>query len=476
MIIAKHFPILQVLLPLFGALFSALTFRPRMGHIIAATSVFCSLVMAIYYFDIASAGVSYAIGDHKAPIGIEYRLDVLNQPAIIYVNSLLLFVLTFCHGLFKDAVVNYLRPKYSHLIYTILLFAHAGYVGMLSTNDLFNLYVFIEISSLSAYALMAQGADNEAPAAAFDYLILGTIGATLILISVGLLFARTGSLNISDIKELLQKSYGSKTVIIACCFFVVGAMLKMAFFPMHFWMIRNYRAAPAVILIYLAGISAVMGCYIIIRFLHFALVYEVIAGALYEVIRPLALVAIVICSFLALRSVDLRKIIAYSAAAGGGYAMLLMVTGSAGGFDGAGGSEAGGEILKQFLLADGVNKIGLFLVIAYISSGYFLPITALIMLVIFSAGLPISALFMLKIKMLQLFLSKNLWVDFAVVITASVMSLFYHYNFALIAMKEIQQKMQEHKANEEQQAMSNFAPVFAIIALQVLVFCVVIYG
>lgn len=473
MIIAKHFPILQVLLPLFGALFSALTFRPRISHVIAVISVLSSLLMAIYYFDIANVGVFYAIGDHKAPIGIEYRLDNLNQPAIIYVNSVLLFVLTFCHKLFNDNVVNYLTPKYRHLIYAILLFAHTGYIGMLSTNDLFNLYVFIEISSLSAYALMAQGADKEAPAAAFDYLILGTIGATLILISVGLLFAHTGSLNISDIKQLLQKSYGSKTVIVACCFFVVGATLKMAFFPMHFWMIRSYRAAPAVILIYLAGISAVMGCYIIVRFLHFALVYDLIAGALHAMLRPTALVAIVSCSFFALRSVDLRKIIAYSAAAGGGYALLLMFVGNGGVIDSSG--EAGSEILKQFLLADSINKIGLFLIIACISSGYFLPVAALIMLVIFSAGLPLSALFLLKIKMLQLFLSKNSWVDFTVIIMASVMSLFYHYNFALLAMKEMRQKMESDKVDEERRAISNFAAVFAMIILQILALCVVVY-
>ena len=161
------------------------------------------------------------------------------------------------------------------MFYSLLLFAHAGYLGVLSTNDLFNFYVFIEISSLATYVLISKGKEPKALIGAFDYLMLGTIGATLILISIGFFFAITGSLNIADISNILQINYGSNVagstklhlLIIAIVFFLTGAILKMAFFPLHFWMMRAYSATAPFVLTYVAAISSLLGIYMIMRFL-----------------------------------------------------------------------------------------------------------------------------------------------------------------------------------------------------------------
>ena len=153
MILIKHFPALQVLLPFFGALFSILTFRyVLVTRIIAVISIALSLFLSIYGLSVINKdSVSYDFGNWHAPIGIEYKLDYLNQPIITYINGVLLFFLIFCNKLLATTVLKFIDKKRQSLFYALLLFAHSGYLGILSTNDLFNLYVFIEISSLSAF-------------------------------------------------------------------------------------------------------------------------------------------------------------------------------------------------------------------------------------------------------------------------------------------------------------------------------------
>ncbi|MDR0296715.1 MAG: cation:proton antiporter [Rickettsia sp.] len=426
MILIKHFPALQVLLPFFGALFSILTFRYVLAtRIIAVISIALSLFLSIYGLSAISKGaVSYDFGNWHVPIGIEYKLDYLNQPIIIYINGVLLFFLIFCNKLLVTTVLKFIDNKRQSLFYVVLLFAHSGYLGIVSTNDLFNLYVFIEISSLSAYTLMAQGNNPKAVVGAFDYLMLGTIGATLILIAIGFLLSTTGSLNILDVSRLLQTHYDSKIVKLAISFFLIGAILKTAFFPMHFWMIRSYSSVAPVILTYLASISSIIGIYIILRFIHFTVDYNIIIKDLASFIKPIALATIILCTYFACRSQEkVRNIVIYSSAIQIGYIFLLLVI------------PRGELILLPFLLADSFNKIALFLIIAYFDT-HSIPSTSMLwrILVAFnlicSCGLPISSMFFIKLTIFELLVVENMWIELVIVVISSAMSLLYHYKIA----------------------------------------------
>ncbi|WP_425363640.1 proton-conducting transporter membrane subunit [Candidatus Tisiphia endosymbiont of Hybos culiciformis] len=443
MTLIKHFPALQVLLPFFGALFSILTFRYVLAtRIIAVISIALSLFLSIYGLSAISKGaVSYDFGNWHAPIGIEYKLDYLNQPIIIYINGVLLFFLIFCNKLLTTTVLKFIDNKRQSLFYAILLFAHSGYLGIVSTNDLFNLYVFIEISSLSAYALMAQGNNPKAVVGAFDYLMLGTVGATLILIAIGFLLSTTGSLNMSDVSMLLQTNYDRKIVKLAISFFLIGAILKTAFFPMHFWMIRAYSSVAPVILTYLASISSIMGLYIILRFIHFTIDYSIIINDLASFIKPIALATIILCTYFACRSQEkVRNIVIYSSAVQIGYIFLLLVV-------------PGGElILFPFLLADSLSKIALFLIIAYFERALMSPLldrdidsrlrgndivsssmlwrVLVVFSIICSCGLPISSMFFIKLSIFELLVVENMWLEFVIIVISSAMSLLYHYKIA----------------------------------------------
>lgn len=424
MMLANHFPILQILFPFLGALFATISFRfVLLARIISSVCSLISLLISIYgYIIVKNTEVSYVMGGWTSWVGIEYYLTSLNQVIIIYLNLVLLFFLTFCYNITNQTILKCISNNRKSLFYGVLLFAHSGYLGMVSTNDFFNLYVFIEISALSSYVLIAGGNNPKALIGALDYLIMGSIGATFILIAIGFLLSIVGSLNMLDIATLLQKYSNSRIVILAIGFFLIGIILKTAFFPMHFWMMRAYSNTASIILVYLAGISTIVCMYIIYKFTYVVINYETIRIAATYFIRPIALATLIIAPYFAYKLDNFKKIIVYSCFTQIGYVFLLYVT------------EGGVTILPNLLFADSINKIALFLITAYNEAYQKKPHQFLIIIaIIFSSGLPISLLFFIKLNILELFLKQNLLLDFIIILLSSVGSLFYHYKMVLLS-------------------------------------------
>lgn len=426
--ILTHFPPLQILIPFIGALLTTLSFNRRAAQIIAISSAILSLILSIYVYISLKLPVFYAFGNWPAPIGIEYRIDNLNQPVIIFFNSILLFFLINGYQLINLTITRHIETNKQHIFYSLLLFAHVGFLGVVSTNDLFNIYVFIEISSLATYVLISKGSSSRALIGAFDYLLIGTIGATLILIGIGFLFALTGSLNITDIANILAKLDSNRLIITAIAFFITGAILKMAFFPMHFWLLRAYLATAPFMLTYFGGISSIFGIYIILRFVYFVSPNEYIWQVLFSYLKPFALITIICCSYLALRALDFKKVIIYSSAAQIGYIFLLLTINDA------------KVILFQLLVLDAINKIALFTIVAHLQNankdltfanfphieGNLLFKILIFLSLIFSSGLPITSMFLVKINMLSILIDKNLLLEFILVTFASGLGLLYH--------------------------------------------------
>lgn len=427
--ILQHLPALQVLIPFISALLVVVMPTRFVCWLLTATTAIICLALSVWGMSMMGTGMNYEFGNWPAPIGIEYRLDYLNQPIIIFVNFVLVFFLTFGRGLVNATIMKYIDSRKQRYFYSVLLFAHTGYLGVLSTNDLFNLYVFIEISSLATYVLMSKGKNPFSIVGAFDYLILGTIGATMILISIGFFLALTGSLNITDVAILLQNHFGERIVITAIVFFLTGSVLKMAFFPMHFWMVRAYASSAPFILTYLASISSLLGIYMVTRFVFFTIEGAEVQQAISSVIRPLALATIVICTFLALKSDDFKNVVIYSTASQVGYIFLLMTIWTA------------KDVMFLLIILDGLNKIALFTIIAYIESktdtmkfadfkhiAHSRLFKGLICLsLLFSASLPLSSMFLVKIQLYEVLIYHRLYLEFAVVLVGSVLALLYHF-------------------------------------------------
>ncbi|MEM8921777.1 MAG: proton-conducting transporter membrane subunit, partial [Pseudomonadota bacterium] len=205
---------------------------------------------------------------------------------------------------------------------------------MTITGDAFNLFVFLEISSISTYVLVALGAsrDRRALPSAFNYLIMGTIGATFFVIGVGFLYAATGTLNMADIAARIAVMEENRAVHAGFAFIVVGLGLKAAMYPLHQWLPGAYAYAPSFVTVFLSATATKAAFYALVRFLFSVFNPQTFPFAetlLVWVLAPLAGIAIVACSFQAAFQTDVRRILAYSSVAQVGYMLLGVATGTA---------------------------------------------------------------------------------------------------------------------------------------------------
>ena len=195
---------------------------------------------------------------------------------------------------------------------------------MTITGDAFNLFVFLEISSLSSYVLIAMGKDRRALTASYQYLVLGTIGATFIVIGIGLLYAETGTLNMADLAKRLADQPLSRTIGAAFGFLVVGISLKLALFPLHLWLPNAYTYAPSVVSAFLAATATKVALYVLLRFLFTIFNVKLSFGVmpLDTILLVLAVIAMFAASAVAIFQTNLKRMLAYSSVAQIGYMVL----------------------------------------------------------------------------------------------------------------------------------------------------------
>jgi multicomponent Na+:H+ antiporter subunit D len=253
----------------------------------------------------------YYLGGWPPPVGIEYVLDHFSA-----MMAVLITLFGFIGGIYSRRSILQEVPDKVIPLYPLMLLLLAGLSGIVLTGDLFNLYVFLEIASLSAYALMAVG-DKRAPMAVFRYVVMGTIGASFYLLGVGFLYFSTGSLNMADISQILPGLYDSRAIAAGAILIVVGLALKMAIFPLHFWLPDVYTYAPSGVTALIAPIMTKVAAYALIRMILSVFTPVYLADWL-----PVTLIlgwagaaGIIVASVMAVAQKDLRRMLAYSSVA-----------------------------------------------------------------------------------------------------------------------------------------------------------------
>lgn len=290
------------------------------AYFIALMAIGASLICSIILLSsvLTQGTIHYHLGGWLPPWGIEYVIDPLNgfMGAVVCILSFLVTISS------KESVEKEL-PEKKVRFYAIYLLLFTGLMGIVVTGDVFNLYVFLEIASLTAYALIALGEDG-APLASFNYIIMGTIGACFYLLGVGYLYIVTGSLNMADLAKLLPPLYHSKVVLIALAFFVIGTAIKMGLFPLHVWLPDAYTYAPSAVSSFIAPLMTKVMAYILIRvmFTVFQPSYSLKVVPLGVILSWVAAVAILVGSILALAQRDLKRMLAYSSVSQIGYIVL----------------------------------------------------------------------------------------------------------------------------------------------------------
>ena len=319
-----HLPILQVMLPLAVAPLLTVLRWPQFAWAMTVLTGIAAFAgaMTLLSMTLTTGVISYHLGAWPPPWGIELRIDVLNAFVLVLVSGI--SAVTFIYA--RRSVAREIAPDAQPLFYTMLLLCFAGMLGITITGDAFNLFVFLEIASLSAYVLVAMGAnqDKRALTAAYTYLIMGTIGASFYVIGLGLLYMITGTLNMADIAARIAGMTDSRTLHMAFAFVIIGFALKFALFPMHLWLPNAYTYAPSTVSVFLSGVAAKVAIYAALRFTYtvFSMDFLFVAQTLKFIYLPLGIAAIIFASAVAIFQTNVKRILAYSSLAQIGYITL----------------------------------------------------------------------------------------------------------------------------------------------------------
>ncbi|MFN4024032.1 MAG: monovalent cation/H+ antiporter subunit D family protein [Hyphomonas sp.] len=429
-----HAPVLVVVVPMLMAPLLAILPGGRLSWMLTVAGVAATFYFALVTLVLVQSSplgvLSYEIGRWPPPIGIEFRTDALNAMIILLVTGIALLASIFAW----PTVVAELGNHKLGFFFAAFMLCLCGLLGVASTGDAFNLFVFLEISSLATYVMVAMGArrDRRALPAAFNYLIMGTLGASFYIIGIGFLYAATGTLNMADIGDRLPALIDNRAVQVGFAFIIVGLGLKAAMWPLHQWLPNAYSYGPSFVTVFLSATATKVALYALVRFLFtvFQPEYTFEKASFAWILAPLGIAAMVVCSFQACFQTDVRRVLAYSSVAQVGY-MLLGVSLAT-----AAGVAAG--LLHMFNHA--LMKGALFMAVAgvvlmhrgtnirdFAGLGRTAPwtMTAFAIAGLSLIGVPLTAGFMSKLQLGYALFAEGWWWAVLLVVFSSFLAVFY---------------------------------------------------
>ncbi|MEO0101105.1 MAG: proton-conducting transporter membrane subunit [candidate division WOR-3 bacterium] len=320
MLIAQWLPIF-VVLPLFSAFFIYLFGSIFKKQARSFSDIFANFITGILFLlsilaltEIARPNRSlYFMGGWRPPLGILLVLDGL--------SALILLVITFIGFMATIFSINYMEKfTAKHKFYALLFLMITGMIGVTLTGDLFNLFVFLEIATIASYALVSFGTGQEELEAGFKYMVMGEIGSLTILLSIALLYAATGSLNMADISRLITGNGTKPFVLFSSVLFLIGFGIKAALIPFHAWLPDAHPSAPAPISALLSGVLIkVLGVYALVRvFFNVFGMNPIVAN----ILLFLAGLSMLIGVILQLGQNDIKRLLAYCSISQVGYILL----------------------------------------------------------------------------------------------------------------------------------------------------------
>jgi multicomponent Na+:H+ antiporter subunit D len=470
-LILNNLPALQVVIPLLAAPLCAVVPYRKFAWVFTCIVTFITFAIALKLAHLVYADgvISYAMGNWDAPVGIEYRVDLLSALMLVIVSGIGAVTSVYSYSSISEDVEKKKQP----LLYAVFLLCLGGLLGISITNDAFNIYVFLEISSLATYALIAMGKDRRALVSAFEYLVLGTIGATFILIAIGLLYMMTGTLNIADLSIRIPPISYSTPVKAALAFFTVGIALKVAIFPLHMWLANAYTNAPSFVSSFLSGTATKVGIYVLIRFIFVVFGYRFSMGEMPmdKILMAVALVSIFAGSLIAIFQDNIKRMLAYSSISQLGYILLSVSL----------VSRSGVSAALLLLVTHSLAKVSLFMAVGCVALrvggvkiddfkgvGKKMPLTmaAFIIAGLSIIGMPLTGGFIGKWALLNAIIEKQLWLALAAVVVSSLLSLVYIWR--VVEMAYFKPQSSGSKFAE--------APVLMLIPMLVMVILTVTFG
>ena len=473
----EHGAAFIIVLPLLlGAITAVLPSRSLAWWTAFIVTVIVTITSFGLVLNMISEGTTvYTMGGWDPPHGISLVVDALNAPVLLLISAMA--VLTIVYGM--PATVAEVEPKKRAPFYAAFLICFAGLLGMVVTGDAFNVFVFLEVSSISTYALVAMGAarDRRALSASYNYLILGSIGATFFVIGLGFLYMETGTLNMADMGRILADlDGGSRVASIAFGFIVVGLGLKLAMFPLHTWLPGAYAYAPSMVTIFLASTATKAALYLLLRFSFtiFDPNFDYVGAVLRYLLVGVGVIGMIFASLQAIFQTDVRRTLAFSSVAQVGY-MLLGI-----GLATAAGLAAG----YLHLLNHAIIKGGLFIALGafwyrfgitrikdFEGLSKTMPLTmgAFTVSALSLIGVPFTAGFVSKVNLATAAADKGWWWAVAVIVITSVLAIIYMGRILLSAYFGDAPQIDGQAAKRNEAPMMMLVPMWILAIMSIAV-------
>ncbi len=311
---------LFVVIPLAGAFLIMILgrFFSELNKYLASAILLILVILSIHSLVNTGQNLSlYKVGGwepvNRIPIGIYMVMDGLTVIVLCIIN-----IIGFLSVFYSISYIKrYTAENYFYALFCLMV---AGMNGVALSGDLFNIFVFLEISVISAYALVAFGVEKNELEASFKYQVLGGIASFLILFGIGFIYWKTKTLNIADIKQAFSMGYNKTYYLFVQILILCGFGLKAAIIPFHAWLPDAHSSAPSPISAMLSGVLIkAVGIYVIIR-LFFNMF--VISESMAILITTLGTLSMVIGVFLAIGQWDIKRLLAYHSISQMGYVVM----------------------------------------------------------------------------------------------------------------------------------------------------------
>lgn len=472
---AVNFPLLILLILLLSSFVMPILKRIQAVKGLSLFTMLLCLVLSVLTLEhVSEAGAFiYKVGHFEAPWGNELRIGYLESIMSILFTSIAALIIWASFY----SVEHEIKGKNIKLYYTLCGILLASLLGIVYSNDIFNCFVFIEISSISACGIVVVKDKKENIKAAIKYLILSSLGSGLVLMGIAFLYSITGNLNIDYIYKELSgvKDLYRNTLIIALGLFTVGLGVKSAMFPLHMWLPDAHTYAPSSSSAMLS--SLVLKAYIIlyIKVIYRMFGIETVKGLpVLELVLIMGAAGMLFGSILALLQKDLKRMIAYSSVAQIGYI-----------FFGIGLGNTLGLIAAVFhIISHALTKAALFLVAGNIIErvhskeirslkgiGIEMPFTLGIFIVcsLSMVGIPLFIGFNSKWNFALAIIDSNRILFIAVLIASSLLNALYYLPIIINAFfGEENTRGMVYRSKEK--------PVEALIPVMLLAFAIIYFG
>jgi multicomponent Na+:H+ antiporter subunit D len=440
-------PVLHLLLPLaavgpavLAALALALGRRAVPLLPLAALVAIGAAVAGLAVIAAADGEATIALGGWQPPLGIVLRLDGLAAAFLLMTTLVTGAVTIYALAEYRHPAAGESRASYG--FWPLMLFLWAGLNSVFLSRDLFNLYVALEVTSLSGVALVALHGGAAAVVAQMRYLLFATLGSLFYLMGVALLYAETGALDLAVMAGRLEAGPPATAALVLT---TLGLLLKTAIWPLHFWLPAAHGSAPAPVSAMLSGLVVKASLYLMLR-LWFELFAPILDDVAWLLPGVLGSVAVLWGSALALRQERLKLMIAYSTVAQLGYMLFAFPLAVAGAAQAA---EAWtGTML--LILAHGLAKAAMFLAagammaalgsderraLAGATSLVPVPLFALALAGLSIMALPPSGGFLGKWLLLRASIGAGHWWLAAVLVVGGLMAAAYLFRFLVPAFR-----------------------------------------